>query len=190
MIRTLRTLSMPRQWPLLLSALLTAVLVAANVGVAGAHGLGPGRPHWDKGGSAIHIYNYNYAANWQAAENARVDGWNKIGILYNYNVNYHTDVSVFDGFYGATGWVGLTSFEDMDWDWASWGWNHIAHTHARYNRSYPLAQLQIQGVICHEIGHSWGFSHDTTPDCLNDPIVYPFYGPHNNMDFFNFYRFH
>ena len=179
-----------QRWPLLLSALLTAALLAINIGVAGAHGLAPNKPHWDKGGGAIHIYNYIYGTNQQAAEAARVDGWNKISILYNYRVNYHTHISVFDGSYGNTGWAGLASLEDLDWSWGHFGWLHIAHAHARYNTSYSLTQRQIQGTFCHEIGHAWGLGHDDTPDCLNDPFIWPFYSSHNNTDFDNFYRFH
>ena len=56
---------------------------------------------------------YNTASHWSQAEAARQDGWNKIGILYNYNVGYHTDIHVFDGYFGNTGWSGLATLESM-----------------------------------------------------------------------------
>jgi hypothetical protein len=193
MTRAMARLSLSRRQTLVgaLVALMTAALLAANIHVARAHNWEG--YHWDKGGSAIHIYNYNYAANWQAAENARVDGWNKIGILYNYSVDYHTDVSVFDGYYGTdTGWSGLATLEDLDWSWGHFGWVYIAHGHARYNRSYPMSQASIQGIFCQEIGHTWGFDHSNTGDCMGKTYYNDIntYGPHNNTDFYNRYRNH
>ena len=120
----------------------------------------------------------------------RQNGWNTIGILYNYRVNYHTDVSVFDANYGATGWLGLTTLETVDFDWSCFCWDHVSHAHAVYNSYYPLTGGYgggVQGVFCHEVGHSWGFNHGGT-DCMAGTSN--FYGPHNNGDFYDMYRFH
>lgn len=106
---------MRRWWRILAGTLLMAVMLAGNVGVVRAHKWG--NYHWNKSGPSIVIQNFIFGTNQTAAEAARQDGWNKIGILYNYRVNYHTDISVFDGNYGATGWAGLASLEDFDWDW-------------------------------------------------------------------------
>jgi len=182
---------------LLFGAAMAVALLAANIGVASAHQWCAGWPdgcfHWNKGGSQIIIQNWNYASNWQAAENARQDGWNKIGILYNYNVNYHTDISVFDGNFGATGWAGLATIEGLDFDWGCLCWDHINHAHARYNTYYGGGQQYIQGVFCQEIAHGWGLDHSNTGDCMG--LGYyagstDYYGPHNNTDFYNMYRFH
>src|SRR4051812_591652 len=93
-----------KQWKVLASVLATVVMLATNFYVASAHSWAG--YHWNKGGSAITIQNYNTATNWQAAENARSDGWNKIGILYNYRVNYHTDVHVYDVNVANVNWAG------------------------------------------------------------------------------------
>lgn len=167
-----------------LAALLTALLLAANLRVAGAHQWS--NYHWHKTGSRIVIQNYNYAAHYAEAEAARQDGWNKISILYNYNVNYHTDVSVFDGNFGATGWAGLATI-----DLTSGG--HITHGHARVNTYYPMSSSYKQGVFCQELGHVWGLDHSATGDCMG--LGYfagstSSYGAHNNSDFYNMYRYH
>lgn len=172
------------------SLVMTTMLFAGNLYVAQAHQWS--NYHWDKSGPTIVIQNYNFASNWQAAENARQDGWNKIGILYNYSVNYHTNISVFDGNYGATGWGGLASLEDRDWGWHCFGWCHIAHAHARYNSYYGGSQADIQGIFCQEIGHGWGLDHSNTGDCMGKGYYNNInvYGGHNNTDFFNMYRYH
>jgi hypothetical protein len=168
----------------------TVALLAANVGVASAHQWS--NWHWDKSGPMIVIQNYIFGTNTAQAELARQDGWNKIGILYNYSVNYHTDVSVFGGNYGPTGWWGLASIEDADWGWHCFGWCHIGHAHARYNSYYGGTAADIQGVFCQEIGHAWGLDHSNTGDCMGKGYFNNInvYGPHNNTDFWNMYRFH
>jgi predicted Zn-dependent protease len=172
---------------------LTAIfgLLILNLHVARAHNWS--NYHWDKSGSRIVIQTQNTATQWQAAENARLDMWNKIWILYNYSVNYHTDISVFDGNYGATGWIGLASIESTAWDWGSWSWSHITHGHARYNAYYPASQGYIQGVFCQEIFHTYGFDHSNTGDCMglgyynSDKFNL---SQHNVDDFYNRYRNH
>jgi hypothetical protein len=83
----------------------TVSLLAMNLGVANAHQWW--RYHWNKSGPQIVIQNYIYGANATEAEYARQNGWSSIGILYNYSVNYHTDMSVFGGNFGATVGGGL-----------------------------------------------------------------------------------
>jgi hypothetical protein len=166
-------------------------LMTLNAGVASAHNWGSW--HWDKTGSHIQIQSQIYGNTQTQAEAARVDAWNKIGILYNYRVNYHTDVSVFDGNFGATGWAGLASIESSAWDWGCFGWCHITHAHARYNSYYGGSTNYIQGVYCQEVFHTYGFDHSDTGDCMG--LGYfasgtDYYGPHNNTDFYNRYRFH
>lgn len=170
--------------------LIGLVLLIANVKVAYLHQWS--NYHWDKTGTHIVIQNYIYGSQTQAAENARLDGWNKIGILYNYSVNVHTDVSVFGGNWGATGWWGLASLEDMDWGWHCFGWCHIAHAHARFNEYYGGTQADVQGVFCQEIGHTWGLDHSDTGDCMGKSYYNNInvYGSHNNTDFYNIYRNH
>lgn len=172
-------------------ALLVGGLLALNAGVASAHNWG--NWHWNKSGSQITIQSYIYGATQTQAEAARVDAWNKVPILYNYRVNYHTDVSVFDGNFGATGWAGLASIESTAWDWGCFGWCHITHAHSRYNSYYGGSSSYIQGVYCQEVYHAYGFDHDDTGGCMGlgyYPGSSSVLNTHNANDFYNRYRFH
>ncbi len=166
-------------------------LLAANGHVALAHNWG--NWHWDKSGGHIEILSYIYGGTTTQAEAARQDAWNKIGILYNYQVNYHTDVSVFDGNFGNTGWAGLASIEDTAWGWHCFSYCHVTHGHARYNSYYGGSSGYIQGVYCQEVFHTYGFDHSDTGDCMGlgyySSGTY-YYGPHNNSDFYNRYYSH
>ncbi|HEX6288137.1 MAG TPA: hypothetical protein VFZ66_03055 [Herpetosiphonaceae bacterium] len=159
-------------------------LFAGNVYVARAHNWG--NWHWHKSGSQIVIQQYQYGSTVSLIEAARQNGWNTIGILYNYAVNYHTDVSVYDGNYGATGWGGLATIESYSGD-------HILHGHATLNLYYGGSNLWKQGVYCQEVFHTYGFDHSNTGDCMGlgyySSTTY-YYGPHNNSDFYNRYRYH
>lgn len=184
---------MPRKFKVLAVAFATVSLLVANVGLASAHNWG--NYHWNRGGSQVVLNHYIYGTHQTEAEYARQDGWNKIGILYDYRVYSHSDISVWGGNFGATGWWGLASLEDLDWDWGSWGWNHIAHGHARYNSYYGGTTGyggDVQGVFCQEIAHTWGFDHSNTGDCMGKSYYnnINFFGPHNNTDFYNRYRYH
>jgi len=188
-----RRVRLPGRWTLSVAALVMMVgaLLTLNVGVANAHNWGSW--HWNKSGSQIVIQSYIYGNTQGQAEAARVDAWNKIGILYNYRTNTHTDVSVFDGNFGATGWAGLASIESSAWDWGCFGWCHITHAHARYNSYYGGSSGYIQGVYCQEVFHTYGFDHSDTGDCMGLGYYASgtyYYGPHNNSDFYNRYRNH
>ncbi len=190
MIRRLRR---PYRSALSFAALLLMVgaMLAANIGVASAHNWSGW--HWDKSGSHIQIQSYIYGNTQAEAQAARQDAWNKIPILFNYSVNYHTDVSVFDGNFGNTGWAGLASIESSSWDWGCFWSCHITHAHARYNSYYGGGSQYIQGVYCQEVFHTYGFDHSDTGDCMG--LGYfasgtSYYGPHNNSDFYNRYINH
>jgi hypothetical protein len=181
---------MRRNFKFLAVAFATVGLLVANLGVASAHQWGS--YHWDKTGSVIQIQNYIYGGTTSQAEAARANGWNTIGILYNYSVGYHTDISVFDGNFGATGWWGLATLEELNWSWGTWSYSHIGHAHARYNSYYGGTSADIQGIYCQEIAHGWGLDHSNTGDCMGKSYYnnINLYGPHNNTDFFNMYRYH
>lgn len=189
----IRRLRMPRRATVFIGALTLMVggLVALNAGVANAHNWGSW--HWDKSGSQIVIQSQIYGSTTTEAEAARQNAWNTIGILYNYRVDYHTDVSVFDGNFGDTGWGGLASIESSAWDWGCFGWCHITHGHARFNTFYGGGSAWTQGVYCQEAFHTYGFDHSDTGDCMG--LGYfasgtSFMGPHNNTDFYNRYINH
>ena len=176
--------------PLVIVGALIALL-ASNVYVASAHNWS--NWHWDKSGTRIQIQSYITGSNTAEAEAARVDAWNKIGILYNYRVNYHTDVSVMGANYGDTGWGGLASIESSAWDWGSWSYSHITHAHARLNTYYGGSAWWNQGVFCQEVFHAYGFDHNDSGGCMG-LSYYSGSGntlsPHDVSDFYNRYRYH
>lgn len=114
--------------------------------------------HWDKGGETIEIMIQNTASNFTAANNA-IKNWNDNTILSLPTVSYHTDIGIYDGNYGTTGWAGLASIEQYIGD-------HIQHGHAYLNTYYNLSQNYKQGVFCQEIGHLFGLGHSETGDCM------------------------
>jgi len=168
-------------------------LVAANVGVGIAQAHNWGGWHWDKGGSAIHINENHSGGHTSQSVAASENAYSTIGILYNSRLSTHTDISVYDGAYGNTGWAGLATIEDSNWDWGCWCNDHIGHAHAKYNTSVGYSSSSIQGVFCQEMHHGRGFDHDNAGDCMG--LGY-FSGSsnvlngHNNTDFYNRYRNH
>jgi hypothetical protein len=184
-----------RKLKILTVAVATVSLLTANLGVASAHQWW--RYHWDKSGPSIVIQNWIYGDNQTEAEYAREDGWNTIGILYNYSVPYHTDISVYGGNYGATGWWGLATLENVDFDfWGCFCYDHISHAHAAFNTYYGGTtgwMGDVQGVFCQEIAHGWGLDHSPTADCMAKGYYSPSsngYSAHTNQDFWDMYRFH
>lgn len=166
-------------------------LLAANTGMAYAHNWGSW--HWDKSGSKIVIRSMIWGQTAAQAEAARVDAWNKIGILYNYRSDTHTDVSVFDENSGATGWGGLATIKDSSWAWHCFSYCHITHAHAQVNTYYWQSSAGYQGIHCQEVFHAYGFDHSDTGDCMGKGYYSSgtnYYGPHNNTDFYNRYRNH
>jgi hypothetical protein len=181
-----------RRFAKIIAPVIVAGLLFANISVYTAHAHNWNGWHWNKSGGAIYIYHYNYAVNYNAAELARQNAWNTVWILYNYNVTYHTDVSVFDGNYGNTGWAGLATVWDS-WDWGCWCWDHISHGHSEYNSYYGYSQANIQGVFCQENFHTYGFDHSNDGGCMAKGYWSPstnFLNAHNDGDFWNRYRYH
>jgi len=192
---------MLRKFKLLIAPTLAAILLFANLYVFSIHSAHVASAHnwdgyhWNKGGSAIYIYHWWEGGAYRADANAAMnDFWNKVGILYNYWTTSHTDVSVWDANYGATGWGGLAELKSLGWDWGCWCYRHIEHGHARYNSYYNSgSQTYRQGVFCQEIFHTYGFDHDNYGNCMG----LGYYAgsdyrlnSHNNTDFYNRYRNH
>lgn len=169
-----------------------AVAIALIVGIfaAGipenpAHAHDLGGYYWQRGGTQTVIQSYIFGSTTGEAEAARLDAWNRIPILYNYRVDYHTDVSVFDGNFGDTGWYGYATFESVS------GYV-VLHGHARVNTYYYLSSWAIQGVYCQEVFHVYGFDHNNTGGCMG---LYYYSGSsnvlssHDLWDFDSFYRY-
>jgi hypothetical protein len=182
----------------MIGALVLLVLVGANIAtssVAMAHSLNGSWPndyHWHKSGTQIvlRVFIDPATVNKQAAEKARVDGWNKIGILYNnrvYDPNY-AEVRVWDGNYGNVGWSGYGGFDRI-----ISGTYHGTRGYAIYNTYTGWSQAPIQAIFCQEMGHAWGLGHSNTGDCMGFSYhnwTKYYYGSHNNNDFYNMYRYH
>ena len=101
------------------------------------------------------------------------------------NFKDHTDISVFDGNFGATGWWGLASIESYDFDWWHlWCWCKITHAHSRFNSYYGGTLADVQGVMCQEVGHTYGLDHSNTGDCMGKGYYNSINvtGPHNWSD--------
>jgi hypothetical protein len=166
--------------------LLIVGLVAQNYELAYGHRWSSW--HWDKSTISTWISSCQ-----PEGEAARYD-WSANTDLYLQPVNYHTDISVFCGNFGATGWWGLASIENSDWDWHCWWWCKVSHGHARFNTYYGGSTgtgtgSDRRGVLCQEIGHLFGLDHSNTGDCMgkgywnNINVV----GPHNVSDINSMY---
>jgi hypothetical protein len=158
-------------------------LLAANVFMARealAHQWG--RWHWNKSGSSVPLSIYNSGTYRTEAANA-ISDWNVNTILTLSNASSHTEISVFDGNYGNTGWGGLASLESVSG-------NHILHAHSRLNTYYSYSSTDKRGVQCQEVGHTFGLDH-SNDGCmgkgyynnLNTTVQ------HNWNDIYNIYRY-
>lgn len=110
------------------------------------------------------IYVRNTASNSSQA-NAAINEWNADTILTLNKVSYHTEISVFDGNYGNTGWGGLASIE-------SYSGCTILHGHATVNTYYSYTSNGKRGVFCQEIGHLFGLDHSNDGGCMGGGYFY------------------
>lgn len=161
-----------------------ALLVLANLFVgsrAFAHQWGSW--HWNRYGSSVTIQAYNTATYRTEASNA-INDWSNNTILYVPQVGGHTDISVFDGNYGATGYGGLA--EIISYTTGS----HITHGHARLNYYYSYSSTGKQGVFCQEVGHLFGLTH-SNDGCMGMGYFNNIYYTvqHNWNDIYNMYRY-
>lgn len=144
--------------------LLVLALLLANYNIAFGHKWW--KWHWDQSTIKLGIWSCATEAN-----AARVD-WDSHTDLSLPTSSSHTDVSVWCDNFGNTGWWGLASIEDPDFDWWHlWCWCRIDHAHARFNTYYggttgSGAGSDKRGVLCQEIGHTFGLDHSNTGDCM------------------------
>lgn len=167
-----------------LLGLLVANLMVA--GVASAHDWGSW--HWNRGGSSVTVQIYN-TTSYRTEANAAVADWNNRTLLYLPQVGSHTDISLFDGNYGATGYGGLAEI-------ISYSGSHITHGHARLNYYYSYSSNGKRGVFCQEVGHLFGLTHSNDGGCMGYGYWYGDSGSfytlvqHNVDDIYNKYRYY
>ncbi|MCI0397410.1 MAG: hypothetical protein L0332_29445 [Chloroflexi bacterium] len=167
-----------------LAIALMLLAVSLSGGIAFGHNWSCGSFgwHWNRNGSSVTIGVYNTATYYNEANAARND-WSVNTILYLPNRTSHTDISVFDGNYGNTGWGGLAEI-------INYSGCHISHGHARLNYYYNYSSADKRGIFCQEIGHLFGLDH-SNDGCMgkgyynNSNVTVQ----HNWNDIYNKYRY-
>ncbi len=159
-------------------AVIILLLCVANVAAARAHNWW--YYYWPRTNMQVYIAN-----DVAEAEAARGD-WSTHTHLQLKRTPTHTDISVFAGNYGLTGWEGLTTIEQwgVDYPWRCGGapWCRMIHVHSRFNSAYPAsdgvgADSDVRGIFCMEIGHALGLAHDAPglpqreQDCMGKNIA-------------------
>ena len=133
------------------------LLLWVNLQMVSAHRWG----NWHQNESSNGVWNY---AGRNAEAEAAINDWRACSGVDLPKKTSHTDMSVFDGNYGATGWWGLAEIIDTKYDWWCWWWCAIEHGHARFNSYYggsggTGSGSDIRGVFCQEVGHLFGLGH-------------------------------
>lgn len=142
-------------------------LMVVNVQIALAHDWW--QWHWHK--NPLHLYVFG---SHQPEAVAAIADWDShiTDMKLHTQFKGHTDISVYGANFGATGWWGLASIENYSFDWWHlWTYSRIEHAHATYNSYYggtggTGTNSDIRGVLCQEIGHTFGLDHSNTGDCM------------------------
>lgn len=159
-------------------------LLVVNIQALQAHDWGSW--HWDKSTLQIWVWGTH-----QAEAQAAIQDWDSHTDLSLPVVGSHTDISVFGGSWGATGWSGLAEIIDYEFDWwHRWCFCRIKHAHARYNSYYGFSTgtgtaSGSRGIFCQEVGHTFGLDHSPTGDCMAKTYWSPssnVTSPHNWAD--------
>lgn len=157
---------------------LAALLVLAVATPAIAHNWGC----WTQPNRTVYVRN---TANYSSQAQAAINEWSNDTIIDVVNVGYHTEVSVYDGNYGNTGWGGIASIE-------SYSGCNILHCHSRLNYYYSYTSNGKRGVQCQEFGHCLGLDHSNDGGCMGGGYYYSINSyytvvSHNINDIYNKY---
>ncbi|UQN09378.1 hypothetical protein [Deinococcus sp. QL22] len=170
--------------------LLVGALILLNLQQASAHNWWFW--HWDQSTLGVGLWNDLAETDAVRAE------WDSRTDLSLPRRSEHTDISMFGGNFGDTGWWGLATIEGwgLDWPWhcPTIGGCRITHGHARFNSFYggttgTGSGSDKRGVYCQEIGHLFGIDHSNTGDCMGKTYFNTanLSGPHNWADINNRY---
>ncbi len=168
-----------------------ALKLAATVGMLGIGLLAAGAAsahqwgswHWNKGGSTVTIYIWD-TTSYRNESNAAINDWDSKTLLSLPRSGGHSDISNFDGNYGATGYGGLAEI-------INYSGSHITHGHSRLNYYYSYDSNGKRGVFCQEVGHLFGLTH-SNDGCMGAGYYNNSYSvvQHNADDIYNMYRYH
>lgn len=152
-----------RLMTVVLSAALAAIVLTFALGASSASAHQWGSWHWNKGGSYIPLYTYNYASTSATAERARADIHARPHPIWLNTASQHTNISIFDDNVAGASYCGLAEI-------INYTGSHITHAHARYNRACGgnsgTGPNYAQGVYSQEIGHTLGLDHSNTGDSM------------------------
>lgn len=162
-----------------LAGLLAGALLAG--GTASAHQWGSW--HWNKGGSTVTIGIWD-TTTYRTESSAAINEWDSKTLLSLPRTSSHSDISQFDGNYGATGYGGLAEI-------INYSGSHITHGHSRLNYYYSYDSNGKRGVFCQEVGHLFGLTH-SNDGCMGAGYFNNSYNvvQHNVDDIYNMYRYH
>ncbi|MEW6736376.1 MAG: zinc-dependent metalloprotease [Acidobacteriota bacterium] len=106
------------------------------------------------------------AQNYVSAFNGSISVWNSTII----NLTSGTQLRLFYGAYGNTGWLGLASISPSGCTITS-AVSRINDTYMRNTSRYN--QTAINHVACQEVGHTFGLGHNRSASntCMNDTIL-------------------
>lgn len=120
-----------------------------------AYNILAGNPHWERFNTTVaYMYVEDYTGpNWPVYS-AQIT-WNQSSNVGAYYASPNTCsfhcVPAYEGYYGGTGWLGLTSY--------SFSNGHFTSVTIQYNDSYALSYNDRLQVACQEQGHALGLDH-------------------------------